>query len=286
MNVKLQHVISDITGKSGQAIIKAIIDGDTNPDTLISHLDRRIKASHEEVKKSLKGIWKKEHLFELKQSYEMYHSYNDKIKECDKEIEMLLRQHPASGQPDKQMPGKAKPKSNKNNVSFDASSILYAITGQDLTAIYGINDSNALEILSEIGFDMGKWPTAKHFTSWLNLAPNNKISGAKVLSSKTQKKKNKAGLIFRLAAYAIQRSKNHLASFFQRIKAKHGAPKAITATARKLAVIFYKMLKDNVPFNPPSIEEYNQSIREKQIQGLTKKAHKLGLKLQILEVVS
>jgi transposase len=280
MNIKLQHVIADITGKSGQSIIKAILSGHTEAGHLVSLLDPRIKATHAEVQRSLNGMWKAEHLFELQQSFELYHLYQQKIADCDKCIEAQLRK--ICDKPD----ASPKPyvKRNKNNLGFDAASLLGQITGTEITTLFGINGSNATELLSETGFDMNKWPTAKHFTSWLNLAPNNKISGGKVLSRKIPKKKNHAGQIFKMAAYAIQRSKNWLAAFYHRIKAKAGPAKAITATARKIAVIFYHMLKDKTEFKPMGLDVYQQTIKEQQLKKLEKQAKRLGLQLVPVQV--
>jgi len=279
MNVKLQHVIADITGKSGQAIIGAILQGERDPEKLVALIDGRIKASRENLKRSLLGIWKEEHLFELRQSFDFYHLYQVKIHECDRYIQKSLNEKTDAGQPEKQATGRQYVKSNKNNLNFDSKEALMAITCTDLTQIFGISDSTAVEILSETGLDMNKWPTAKHFTSWLNLAPNNKVSGGKLLSSKIHKKKNRAGQIFRMAAYAVQRSKNWLAVFYHRIKSKSSAKKAITATARKIAVIFYKMLKDKVMFNPVNLDHYNESFKERQLKKLHKQAKQLGLTL-------
>lgn len=283
MNIKLQHVIADITGKTGQAIISSILNGQRDPQKLAALKEGRIKASGEQMERSLQGVWKEEHLFELQLSFEMYHVYRSKIALCDKGIETLLLKKTGT---EKQIESSKKQlvKSNKNNISFNAKEMLQDITGTDLTEIFGINDNAAIEILSETGLDMHKWPTAKHFTAWLNLAPNNKISGGKLLSSKIPKKKNRAGQVFKMAAYAVQRSKNWLAVFYQRIKAKAGAGKAITATARKIAVIFYTMVRDKVMFNPVSLESYTQSFKEKQIKRLQKQARTLGLELKPLLV--
>ena len=171
---------------------------------------------------------------------------------------------------------KPKAKSNKNNLNFNAKEILQELTGTDLSEIFGITESNAIEIISEVGLDMGKWPTVKHFTSWLNLAPNNKISGGKILSSRIPKKKNQAGQIFKMAAFAVQRSKNWLAMFYQRIKAKKGTPKAIVATARKIAAIFYKLVSEKIKFNPIPIEKYREGFKEEQIKRLKRQAQSLG----------
>jgi len=275
MNIKLQHVIADITGKSGQAIIGAILQGERNPENLVQLLDGRIKANKDDVKRSLHGVWKEENIFELEQSFEMYHLYRAKIMECDKRIKkILLKRSGPQTEPMRQYV-----KSNKNNLNFDAKEMLQRITGTDLTEIFGINDSTAIEILCETGFDMDKWPTAKHFTAWLNLAPNNKISGGKILSSRISKKKNRAGQVFKLAAYAVQRSKNWLALFYHRIKSKAGVKKAITATARKIAVIFYKMLKDKIMFNPISMDIYTEGFKKRQLKKLEKQAKSFGLQL-------
>lgn len=277
MNIKLQHVIADITGKSGQAIIKAIIEGERNPQQLATYCDVRIRSNKKEaIIKSLEGVWKEEHIFELEQSFTLYHIYHQKIKECDAQIEKHLREKsPNSNDSDSSF----KSKSNKNNLNFDAKEILTSITGTNLSDIFGITETNAIEIISEVGLNMEKWPTVKHFTSWLNLAPNNKISGGKILSSRIPKKKNHAGQVFKMAAFAVQRSKNWLALFYHRIKAKKGTPKAVVATARKIATIFYKLLKEKIPFNPLPIENYVDGFKKYQINRLKRQAQNLGLQI-------
>lgn len=277
MNIKLQHVIADVTGKSGQDIITAILNGERNPEKLAAFCDYRIRANKKEsIIKSLEGIWKEEHIFELEQSYTLYHTYQQKVKECDYQIEKLLREKSGIF---KNPEEKQKVKSNKNNLNFEAKEILKHIVGSDLSEIYGITETNAIEIISEIGLNMEKWPTVKHFTSWLNLAPNNKISGGKLLSSKIPKKKNHAGQIFKMAAFAVQRSKNWLAMFFQRIKVKRGTQKAVVATARKIAAIFYKLVREKVQFNPIPIEKYMDGFKEYQIKKLKRQAQNLGFQL-------
>lgn len=279
MNIKIQHVITDITGKSGQEIIKAIIAGQRDAVQLASYCDTRIKADKKPaIIKSLKGVWKEEHVFELEQSFSMFQIYHQKIKECDRQIELHLREKEGMKTPIID-PKNQPPKANKNNLSFDAEKILANITGTDLSEIFGITGTNAVEIISEIGLDMSKWPTAKHFTSWLNLAPNNKISGGKILSSKIPKKKNYAGQIFKMAAFSVQRSKHWLALFYNRIKAKRGTPKAIVATARKIATIFYKLLKENVKFNPIPVQNYMDGFKKQQIKRLKHQAKNLGFQI-------
>ena len=296
MNIKLHQVIADITGKSGQAIIAAILKGEQRPEVLVKLLDGRIKAGREVVLKSLEGVYKAEHLFELQQSFELYEVYRQKVQQCDEQI----RAHLTTGiymmapqqannkeqQEDKAGIKKRRSKGNKNNLGFDATALLEQLAGVDLTEIFGITDTNALEIISEVGVDMSKWPTPKHFTAWLKLAPNNKVSGGKLLSSRTPKRKNRAGQLFKMAAYAIQRSDHWLAHFYHRIRSRRGAAKAITATARKIAVIFYKLLREKTAFQPLSIEQYNQAFKEKQIRKLTKQAHQLGLVLVPNQIVT
>jgi transposase len=280
MNIKLQHVITDVTGKSGQDIIREIIAGERDSVKLASFCDGRIRANKKElIIKSLEGIWKEEHVFELEQSFTLYHFYQDKIKQCDQQIEKHLRGKAlyATTNTDNK-----KVRSNKNNLNFDAKEILKNITGTDLSEIFGITDTNAIEILSEVGLNMHKWPTVKHFTSWLNLAPNNKISGGKILSSRIPKKKNHAGQVFKLAAFSIQRSDNWLAKFYHRIKIKGGTSKAIVATARKIAVIFYMMMRDQVKFDPVPVEKYMDKFKEFQIKKLKRQALLLGY--QIVDV--
>jgi len=277
MNIKLQHVIADITGKSGQEIIKAIINGERDPEALYAYCQGRIKPEKKEaIVKSLKGVWKEEHIFELEQSYSIFNFYHLKIKECDANIEKHLREKSGI---DTFEEVKLKAKSNKNNLNFNAKGILQELTGTDLSDIFGITESNAVEIISEVGLEMSKWPTVKHFTSWLNLAPNNKISGGKILSSRIPKKKNQAGQIFKMAAFAVQRSKNWLAMFYHRIKVKKGTPKAIVATARKIAAIFYKLVREKIKFNPIPIEKYMDGFKEQQIKKLKRQAQNLGYQI-------
>ena len=277
MNIKLQHVIADITGKTGQAIIKSILDGERDAGKLLQLVDGRIKASKDDIAKSLAGLWKEEHLFEVKQSFEFYHFYREKIQECDQQIKAHLNDKFHEQLP---VPSpKVKAKNNKNNLCFYATYVLQEIAGVDVTQIFGITDTNAVEIISEIGLNMNKWPTVKNFTAWLNLAPNNKISGGKLLSSRTAKKKNRAGQIFKMSAFAVQRSENWLAVFYHRIKSRSGAAIAITATARKIAVIFYSMLKNRTEFNPIPIDTYTISFKEQRLRKITKQAKRMGFKL-------
>lgn len=291
MNIKLHNVIADITGKSGLLMIEAILQGERDPQVLAELADSRIKASKEDIVKSLRGIWRQDNLFELKQAYEIYQVYRDKIADCDKQIETVLKEiadkaikaNNADNTPRDNNRRKA---NGKNKFNFNASSYLKDISGVDLTEIFGISELTVAEIVSEIGTDLSKWATEKHFTSWLNLAPNTRTSGGKRLKSKPMKKKNKAGQAFLIAASSLKASNNWLGEFYRRIKAKNGSPVAIKATARKLAIIFYKMLKDKVDFNPLPLEEYNQYFKERKLKYINKQAVNYGFKIVPVDFVS
>ena len=234
MNVKLQHVISDITGKTGMMIIEAIVGGERNPRKLAQLRDPRTKATEAAIAKSLRGHWREEHIFELTQALELYRTYQDKIAQCDREIERQLERFEdrSDGAPPAGDGGK---RGQGNAPRFDLRSHLYRMTGVDLTRIDGVDAYTALKVISEIGADMTKWPSAKHFASWLGLSPNNRITGGRVMSSKTKPSANRAATALRLAANALHRSGSALGAFLRRKKAHLGAPKAITATAHKLA---------------------------------------------------
>jgi len=276
MNIKLSNVLSDITGKSGIAIIEAILRGERNASTLAMLADARVKASREDIVKSLQGCWRNEHLFELRQAYDLYLIFKQKIKECDHQIEHTLQQHNNSSSNDDQVKRKAQ---SNNKFDFNATSYLKKILGVDITEIFGISEISAMQIISEIGIDLTKWPTPKHFVSWLNLAPNNRVSGGKLLRPKKDRKKNKAGQSFLMAAYTLQRSSHWLGATYRRIAAKHGAPVAIKATARKIAIILYQMIKKQIEFNPLPIDAYNQLFKERKLKYIKNQASMLGFQL-------
>lgn len=283
MNIKLHNVISDITGKSGSSIIEAILAGERNATSLAELADPRIKATKEEIIKSLAGIWRNEHLFELKQAYDLYKTFIAKIKECDNQIEDVLNKITQNTQ--NVNTGKTKrKKSGRNRFNFDATSMLKKILNIDVSKIYGVSEITATEVISETGTDMSKWPTEKHFTSWLNLSPHNRTSGGKPLKPGRVKKKNRAGQAFLMAASTLKRSDHWLGAFYRRIKAKNGGAVAIKATARKLAIIFYKMLKEGVEFNPIPLETYNQYFKEHKLKYLKKQAFTLGYNLTLTGV--
>jgi transposase len=272
MNIKVHTVISDILGQTGTAIIKAILSGERDAVKLAGLANSRIKASKEEITKSLEGDWREEHLFELKHYYELYCFHQSKVEECNEQIEQqLLEQIAQKNQGDisfleaKKMISK---KGKKNQVNFNLTAYLESLLGVDATEIFGISEISALEIVSETGIDMSKWASEKHFSSWLGLSPNNKISGGKIISSRIMKKKHNAGQAFRMAANSLYRSQNPLGDFYRRIKAKQGAGKAVVATARKIAVIYYNMVSKKEGFNPSQLLEYQEKYKQKKIRAL------------------
>lgn len=274
-------MLTDIYGKTGQLIIQSIIAGERNPTELVKHVDDKVKATREDIIKSLEGNWWEESLFELQQSYELYLVFKEKIRACDKQIEKVLAKLECNNHNDEYIDHKkARKVYSKNRFDFNASNYLQNILGVDITTVFGISELIATEIISETGIDMSKWPTNKHFTSWLNLAPNNRISGGKLLRpKKTKKKKNKAGQALLMAAYSLQRSDNWLGAFYRRMKAKNGPLVATKATARKIAIIFYNMVKNKVEFKPLPMETYSQYFKERKLKYLENQANTLGLKL-------
>ena len=196
MNMKLHHVISDITGKTGLDIIEAIVGGQRDPRQLAQSRDPRIKADEATIAKSLQGHWREEHIFELTQALELYRFYQDKIAECDREIEAQLERFEDHSNGDLPAAKSGRRRSKGNAPRFDVWTHLYRMTGVDLTQIYGVDAYTALKVVSEIGTDMMKWTSAKHFASWLGLSPNNRITGGKVMSSKTKPSANRASAAY------------------------------------------------------------------------------------------
>lgn len=274
MNIKLHTVISDIDGKTGLLIIEAILAGERNPEVLADMKDKRVKASREEIIKSLEGYWTTEHLFELKQCYQLYSTHRQMINEGDKEIEKQLIEQIALKNESviPEIPKvKRKISGKKSRVPYNLTAYLNEILGTNVTEVAGISELSALSIFAECGTDMSKWKTEHHFTSWLGLAPNTKISGGKEISSRIKKKKHYAGQAFRIAANSLYHAKSPLGDHYRRLRAKVGAGKATVATARKLAIIYYKMVSNQEAFNPKALEEYQQRYKAKKINQLKKK---------------
>ncbi len=280
MNLKLQHVVSDVTGATGMRIIRAIIQGNHDPEDLAQLRDYRCKKPARVIAKALHGYYRADHLFELRQAVELFDVYQSKIAACDYEIEAHLQsfEDRSDGtEVHKARPGKIKRYANQ--LHFDARSPLHRMTGVDLTRIDGIDSHSALKVVSEIGLDMTRWPTVKHFTSWLGLCPGSKITGGKVLSSRTRRSSNPATNFLRLAASSLYNSQTALGAFYRRMKARLGAPKAITATAHKLARLIYLMIRFGTEYVDRGMEYYEQKYKNSVIGNLARRASHLGLQL-------
>jgi hypothetical protein len=281
MNVKLTSVISDLTGRTGQDIIRAILRGEHDPHRLAQYRNVRCHRSEEEIAKALTGNYRPEHLFALQHAVDLYDFYNEKLVECDQELERLYAMFEPIIDVDAQPlpPSKSYRKTKGNALTFDARSYLYQIAGVDLTAIDGIHVGLAQKIIAEIGVDMTPWPTVKHFASWLRLCPYRDISGGKVLRTKTKKTTSPATQAFRMAAQAASRSNSALGAHYRRMRAKLGPSQAIVATAHKIARIVYCMLKNKTPYYDMGADAYDEKRRSRAIKSLERKARKLGLQL-------
>lgn len=279
MNVQLHHVVSDVTGVTGMKIIRDIVAGVRDPQILAQHRDVRCKESLETIAEALTGNYRPEHVFALKQSLELYEFHHAKVAECDVQIEALMleinesRPEPASPLP------AVRHAAGRNEPAFDVRTALFTLLGADLTQIHGLGAYSVLRLIAECGDDMRKWPTAKHFTSWLSLAPGNKISGGRVLSSRTRRSKNRAAVLLRIAAVNIGKTQTALGAFYRRLSARTGKAKAVTATARKLAVLFYNALRYGLSYTDPGASYYDDRYRQRVVHNLARRAKQMGFSL-------
>jgi transposase len=293
MNLQIQHVISDLTGTTGLAIIDAILAGERDPSALAKLRDPRIKASAETIQKSLVGNWQPEHLFVLGQSRALYKMYQQQIMECDQEIERRVGKFEPRADPE-QKPLPPDRKRNRNEkkkrkkrglpeTGFDLRTEAYKLFGVDVTQLPGL-ETMVLPLFSEVGRDLSRrWPTAAHFVSWLNLCPDNDISGGRVLWKGTRRFHNRAGQIFRMAAYSLHRSPSPLGTYLRRMKSKLGPKAATTATAHKIAVIFYTLVTKQVEYDE-SIWAARDAQRQKRLEDKIKRqAKQLGYQLVPME---
>lgn len=267
MNIKLHNVISDINGKTGKAIVSAILQGERQAEELSKHSDPRIKAKRETIIKSLTGNWRDDQIFMLKQAFESGNFIDSQIDELDKQIEKVVDAiSDKLGKQPTEKNEKRKKNSYKNRLRFNSKNYLKSLFGVDVTKIEGIDEISALSLLSETGTDVkGKFFTEKQFLGWLNVVPNNKITGGKIRSSKIMKKKNKAGQIFRKAAYGLFNSHGYFGNYLRSKKAKDGSPQAIVATASKLARVFYKMVTEKIEYNPEILQLSNEKYLKRKL---------------------
>jgi transposase len=282
MNVQLAKVISDLSGVTGRAIIKAILAGERDPRELAAYRDPRVKASEEEIARSLEGNWQNDLLFVVKQEQEGYEFCQRQMAECDERLEEYLKQREdRSGGvslPEEKRKGRRKKKKG-NAPRFDLREGLFRMTGADLTQIDGIDVMTAMTILSEAGSDMSKWVTEEHFVSWLRLCPDNRISGGKVIGKGHLLTNNRLTLALKMAASTLRQSDTYLGAQFRRLLTRLGAPIAIKAMAAKLARLVYRMLRYGMQFVDKGAEIYEAQHRQRQIYSLKRKAAQLGFQV-------
>jgi transposase len=279
MNVQLHHVVSDITGVTGMKIMRAIVKGNHSPEALAALRDVRCAEPESTIREALTGNYRPEHVFALRQALDLYDFHQAKITECDVEIEAAIRMlNEQRTVPETPLPA-VRHARGRNEPKFDARSVLYTLLGADLTQVHGFGAYTVLRLVGECGDDMKRWPSAKHFTSWLSLAPGNKISGGRLLSSKTKRSSNRAAVLLRIAAVNVGRTQTALGGFYRRLAARVGKAKAVTATARKLAVLFYKALRFGMAYADPGASYYEERYRQRVIKGLHRRARDLGFTL-------
>jgi transposase len=280
MNLQLHHVVSDVTGMTGLNIIRAIVAGERDPAVLAKMRDVRCKANAETIRAALQGNYQPEHVFALTQALQLYDFYQARIAECDFEIERLLSVlNQCRAKPEADLPKARHPNRQGNALNFDVRAALFQLIGSDITQIHGIGPYLALRLVSECGTDLSRWPSAKHFTSWLTLSPGSKISGGKVLSAHTRKTANRVTAHLRLAAVAVGRTNTALGAFYRRLAARIGKAKAVTATARKIAVLFYNALRYGMAYADPGADHYERRYRERVIKSLHRRAAEFGFEL-------
>jgi transposase len=279
MNVQLHHVVSDITGVTGLRIVRAIVAGTQAPAALAAFRDARCAASEATIREALSGNYRPEHVFALRQALELYEFHQTKLAECDTEIEAVLRSLNEQRVTPKEPLPAARHTKSRNEPAFDVRPALYTLLGADLTQIHGFGPYTVLRLVAECGDDMRKWPTAKHFTSWLSLAPGNKISGGRLLSSKTRRSSNRAAALLRIAAVNVGKTSTALGAFYRRLAARTGKAKAVTATARKLAILFYNALRFGLSYADPGAASYEARYRQRVVRALHRRARDLGYTL-------
>ena len=281
MNLQLHHVISDISGVTGLKIVRAIVAGERDPDALAAMRDVRCRESVQTIRAAMVGNYQPEHVFALAQALALFDSYQERIAQCDAQIEQTLQLLNADKIIPQEPLGKPRNRTKQpNSLNFDVRPLLYQLTGMDLTRIHGIGPSVALGLIAECGTDLSRWPTEKHFTSWLTLSPGCKISGGKVLSSHTRKSNNRMAARLRLVATSVGRTETALGAFYRRLAARIGKAKALTATARKIAILFYRAMRFGMRYEDPGADQYEQRYRERVVKQLQRRAAHFGFALQ------
>jgi transposase len=280
MNVKLAEVVSDVTGVTGMAIIQAILRGERNPLELAKLRNDKCRRTEAEIARALYGNWRAEHLFALRQAVELHAFYRQQVHKCDEQLQACLGSFADQSKGQPQPARRRPPKKSANAASFDVSGALYRMAGVDLTVLEAIDANTALVLLSEVGPDVSRFPTVKHFTSWLGLSPQHQQSAGKIRSRRVRHGMCRAGRALRLAAQGCYHAKNALGAFYRRIQARAGAPKAIVATARKLGERVYRLLKYGAEYVCQKVEVYEAAYKARVVKGLARKAAELGYRLE------
>lgn len=282
MNLHMHKVLSDITGVTGMRIIRAIVDGERDPSALAAMRDCRVKSSPAEIMLALQGDYRPEHLFALRQALELFDFYHRQITACDIEVARCLARFDTRVAPPTQpVPARRTSKPRKHATHIDLHTQLLRITGTDFTRLPGLDVLHVQTIITEVGLNPAAWPSEKHFASWLGLCPNHKITGGKILDRRTKRVVNRAATAFRLAAQTLARSDCALGAFLRRIRARHGMPKAITATAHKLARLFYRLWKSGEAYVDQGAAVYEQRYQQRVLASMKRKAHALGYALTL-----
>src|SRR5215469_2809084 len=283
MNIQLANVISDISGMTGQVIIKAILNGERDPRELAAYRDRRVQATEEEIARSLEGNWQDDLLFVLRQEQAGYEFCQKQMAECDRQLEQYLQEMEDRSQgavlPAEKRKSRLRKKTGKNAPGFDVRALLFRMTGVDLPQIDGIEVMTAMTVFSEVGWDMSKWKTENHFVSWLKLCPNNMIRGGKIIGKDRMPTNNRATTALRMSARSLRLSDSYLGAQFRRLRSRLGAPVATKAMAAKLARLVYHMLRHGMKYVDKGAEVYEFQHRQHQINSLKQKAAMLGFQV-------
>jgi len=287
MNLQLHHVVADITGATGLRIIRAILADERDPEALACLRHYSCHSSAETIAKALTGSYRAEHLFALDQALALYDAYHEKASACDVRIEAVLKELSIHRGRDHGSTPPALRRRNRtdqaNALAFDVRAALFGLLGKDVTTIDGLGPYLSLKLIAECGDDLSSWPSAKHFTSWLGLAPSNKVSGGKTLSSRTRRSGGRAAALLRLAAVTVGRTDTALGAFYRRLSSRIGKAKAVTATARKIAVLFYNAVRHGMDYVDPGASSYETRYRTRVINNLHRRAKAFGFVLQPLE---
>jgi transposase len=282
MNVKLTEVVSDVSGVTGMAIIRAILNGERNPLDLAKLRNEKCKRTQAEIARALYGNWRAEHLFALQQAVTLYDCYREQLRVCDEQMQKYLATlaDRSQGRPRPRRHGRARRDRARNDPAFDVAGALFRMSGVDLTVLEGIDPNTALVLMSEIGPDVSRFPTVKHFCSWLGLAPQHQLSAGKIRKRRVKGGASRAGQALRMAGQACYHAHNVLGAFYRRVQARAGAPKAIVATAHKLAERVYRLLKHGTEYVCQDLEAYEAAYRQRVVKGLARKAATLGYRLE------